>query len=215
MVDSVFKIAAICVLSACLFGVEASDGTGPREPINSIAGRLLQPKRDERASALLELHQQQAAARKAIVLALEEGLKQHVTDTGFMSPLHCAIEAASACRVFEAEALLVSVVGYELDRSSFPVGGLPVTSSFYPAADALVELRVDSRKVVNAICARPGTDKEIQLLTWVLANRTGSLNEAKRTLHDNAKHDNIDRALAYLESSEDITDLLSFPDDYE
>jgi hypothetical protein len=143
--------------------------------------RLLSDERKERSRALEGLHAEYSDVSAALLQTLGEARAQFRTDRRYHSPLHCAIQAVGAWQVIRADASLLSMVGYELDAASFPTGILVGASDFYPAAAALVRLRVDVAKVEEAL--RVAEDpKTLRLLTWVLLEREGDVEKAKMTL---------------------------------
>jgi len=92
-----------------------------------------------------------------------------------------------------------------LDPSSLPDGLNVLGDYFYPAASALVRLRVDSSKVVKSILAT-SDERKLQLLTWVLHSRVGSIEETRRILEAGEKNANLDKVLEMLK--QDSTNLL-------
>jgi len=120
--------------------------------------------------------------------------------------------AADAWRVFEAENSLLSVVDYELDRKTLPVGITVGGDFFYPAAGALVRMRIDTVKVVEAIKSSK-TPKRLRILTWMLVQRTERIEEAKGLLQDAAKasseaaKQNLKQALEFLQRPNDLLAL--------
>ncbi len=133
----------------------------------------------------------------------------HWDDRRYKSPVHCAILAIDALRVFEAEDSLLMIIEYELDPASLPVGLVVYGDYFYPAASALTRLRIDARNVLDAMIAMPNEDeRRLRLLTWVLAARTGSVDATKRSLEGPDRHENLRRAIQFLESAEHASDLL-------
>lgn len=142
--------------------------------------RCMHPAENRQAARLLIDAYHEVAAMLHMRLAEEMG---NVGDRRYYSPIHSAIIAVSQWRVVEAEDSLFEIVDYEIEKTTIPVGASWTSSSLYPAAAALVNLRVDSRKVIRSISA---ADKRKQrlLLAWVLETRVGSRAAAVKTLED-------------------------------
>jgi hypothetical protein len=123
-----------------------------------------------------------------------------------MSPLHVAILAVGSYSVFEAESALLSIVDYEIDIRSLPVGLNVSGDFFFPAAGALVQLRVDTKKIVDAMLVTAKTDRQLQLMAWVLFQRAGSADEAKRILRARGgdRIEEFRKALAFLDRAPDL-----------
>jgi len=155
---------------------------------------------------------QYVRTRFAIQAALGQSVDDHQGDRRYASPLHSTILAADAWRVFEAENSLLSVVDYELDRKTLPVGITVGGDFFYPAAGALVRMRIDTVKVVEAIKSSK-TPKRLRILTWMLVQRTERIEEAKGLLQDAAKasseaaKQNLKQALEFLQRPNDLLAL--------
>jgi hypothetical protein len=193
---------------ACVHTVQAEDDQ--LQDVDAHVRRLLSSERAEREGALEELTRQSHATRNELAArVLKEAARMHWEDRRYKSPVHCAILAIDALRVFEAEDSLLMIIEYELDPASLPVGLVVYGDYFYPAASALTRLRIDARKVLDAMIAMPNEDeRRLRLLTWVLAARTGSLDATKKSLEGPSRHENIRRASQFLESAENASDLL-------
>lgn len=160
----------------------------------------------EREEALERLTGQYEATCGQIKAVLMEAASKHKGDDAYSSPLHCAIQAAAAWRVVNTDTLLLSIIDYELDGTSLPAGIDVSGDYFFPAASALVRLRVDTRKVLKAIevCKN---DRELHLLTWVLLQRVGDADETKLVLENamtkRTKSQNFTKAIAILDRDQD------------
>jgi hypothetical protein len=102
-----------------------------------------------------------------------------------------------------------------LDIASLPDGMDVPGCYFYPAASALVHLRVRTAKVEWAIEAA-GDPKRLRILTWVLLQREEDVERAKMTLakarnqsHGADERQRIGKALELLDNPE----LLDDPDE--
>jgi hypothetical protein len=176
---------------------------GSSQEASTAARQLLSEERAERERALEKLRHQHVAARRELTIVLEEAGRNHRDDQRYMSPLHGAIQAVEAWRIFETEDMLFSIITYQLDTASLPVGQDIAGDYFYPAARALVRLRVDTRKVTDAI-AGATNERQIQLLTWVLHERMQSADEARRILERRASNPNIANAIKMLDLAPDL-----------
>lgn len=145
--------------------------------------RLLSEQPVERSQALEGLTAKYREVCAALLKTLEEAKAQFRTDRRYHSPLHAAILAVDAWRVFDAEDILLSMVDYELDPSSLPLGMNVFGDYFYPAARVLVHLRVDNAKVERAIEAAENP-KTLRILTWVLLERGKDIERVKKALAD-------------------------------
>jgi len=169
---------------------------------------LMLSTRDERIKAVTALAAKYAAIEREVLGHLQGEVRKGTTNREYYSPLHCAILTVSVWRVVEAESMLISIVDYHLDVSSVPLFADVLPPQLYPAALALVELRVDSRRVVEAIKTAAGPD-QVRILTWVLFRRS-STNLAAKMLDDEAKRsigrskDNLLRAAATIDKGENL-----------
>lgn len=190
----------LVVVLGCCYMADAQEAV-------TQAKRLQAGEESQREHAIEELVRHQVSVREQLRLTLTESIQNHQDDARYMSPLHCAIVAVETWRVFEAEGELFSVIGYRLDTKSIPLGTDISGDYFYPAAKALVALRVDTKKVIDAI-VRARSQYQVHLLTWVLVNRTGSVDEARRTLTPLASAGNIAEALKLLEHEVELPSAL-------
>lgn len=198
---SVFLVLSIAFI--CAFALPQPG----RKPENTNSGgSLLSERQKDRERALEELTRQCSDGRRELAIVLNKAAREHRDNDRYMSPLHVAILAVESCHVFKAENALLSIVDYELDGRSLP-DGLDVSGDyFFPAAGALVHLRVDSKQVVDAMVVTAKTDRQLQLLTWVLFRRAGSADEARRILHASGsdRNKNLRKALAVLGRAPDL-----------
>ena len=183
-------------------------GPGTRPALSVEQSERERTEQMDRERALKELGNQYREVCKTLMGSLEQAAKEHRGDRRYMSPLHFAIAAVEGWRVLEAEDRLLSIIDYELDVSSLPVGDLVGSDFLFPAVGALVKLRVDARKVTNAI-AQADNDRQVQLLTWVLYQRAGSVEEAKRILESEKGDPHVATAIRMLDRGPDL--LLRLP----
>ena len=175
----VFVLMAILLTTGRVFG-----GNGEEGNISMLDTRqLLSVQPLERSRALEGLTAKYRQASAALLKTLEEARSQFRADRRYHSPLHSAILAVDAWQVIDADMLLLSMVDYELDPSSLPLGMDVPGDSFYPAAKALVHLRVDMAKVERALGATEDA-KTLKILTWVLLERGKDVGKAKMALAD-------------------------------
>lgn len=172
--------------------------------------RLLSEQREERSRALKGLSAEYSEVSAALLQTLREARGRFRTDRRYHSPLHCAILAVDAWQVIDADGLLLSIVDYQLDMASLPDGMVVFGDYFYPAASALVHLRVDVAKVERALEAAEDA-KRLRILTWVLLEREGDVEKAKRDLadarsksHGADERQRISKALELLEAPSEL-----------
>lgn len=142
------------------------------------ANGLLSVDSVKRTQSLNELMATSRDIHKILLQILIDAKKQHREDARFNSPLHVAILAVSSWKVIDAEPYLLSWVDYELDPCSFPVGMDVPGSHLFPAAQALVDLNVNSKKIAQAIAVAKNA-RTIHLLTWVLHEQIKNIEHAK------------------------------------
>ncbi len=180
----VVRMLQVVGVIVALIAAGRAFGAGGEEGKTGILDtrRLLSEEREERSRALEGLAAEYREVSAALLKTLEEAKAQFRNDRGQDSPLHCAILAVAAWQVIGADDLLLSMVDYELDVAS--VYGMDVSGGyFFPAASALVHLRVDVAKVTRAIAAAKDP-KTLRLLAWVLLKREGDVEKAQRSLAD-------------------------------
>jgi hypothetical protein len=108
--------------------------------------------------------------RAEILKALADAAGKDTNDRAYNSKLHSSIVAAQALGAVDSEDILLSVIDYELDMRSIPIGILPSETTMFPAAHALVTLRADPTRLLRRIEVASNL-RQLQLLTWVLAQR--------------------------------------------
>jgi hypothetical protein len=202
-------VVALCV---CFSVSEVYGQKGDNPMIESYAQRLLAGEQYEREQALQSLNVRQFDARQNIANVLEEASRTSRSNTRYMSPLHCAIQAVGLWLVYEAEDGLFSIIDYELERQSVPDGISVGEGFFYPAANALVSLRIEPRKVVDAIIVRAESDRQVKVLTWLLTQRTGTIESSitfiEGTIEAQGTNPNLVKSVEFLKSVEHRGDLL-------
>lgn len=188
------------LVTGLLFGADGGTATS----------RLLSVQQPERRQALDELSSHDRTRAAELVKVLAEAASTSRADNHYLSPLHAAILAVDVCRVNNADALLLSLVDYEIDPRSVPLGMTVSGNFFYPAAGALVRLRVDVEKVVQAIESTEN-EKSCRLLAWVLFKRVGDVERAKKILFDASRksygvteRQNLRRASSWLDNSGEL-----------
>lgn len=172
--------------------------------------QLLSVQPMERSQALEGLTAKYREVCAALIKTLEEAKAEFRTDRRYHSPLHSAILAVEAWQVIDADVLLLSMVDYELDPSSLPLGMDVPGDYFYPAAKALVHLRVDVAKVEQALAAAENP-KTLRILTWVLLERGKDIEKAKMALaeasgksHGATEKRNISKAMELLNNPSEL-----------
>jgi hypothetical protein len=194
-----------------VFGGNAEDGN-----IGMLdTKQLLSVQSMERSQALEGLIAKYREVSASLLKTLEKAKAEFKTDRRFRSPLHSAILAIDAWQVIGADVLLLSMVDYELDPSSLPVGMDMPGDFFYPAAKALVHLRVDMAKVERVLAATEDP-KTLRILTWILLERGKDIEKAKMVLvdasrksHGAAEKRNINKALELLSNSSELLPIPS------
>ncbi|MGI6494737.1 MAG: hypothetical protein ACOX5G_01375 [Kiritimatiellia bacterium] len=177
--------------------------------------QLLSAQTMERSQALDRLTAKYREVSASLLKTLEEAKTEFRTDRRYHSPLHSAILAVDAWQVIDADALLLSMVDYELDPSSLPLGMDVPGDYFYPAAKTLVRLRVDMAKVERALGATEDP-KALRILTWVLLERGEDVEKAKMALadasgksHGATEKRNISEALELLNNPSELLPMPS------
>lgn len=204
-------VAALSVMWMTLGGMEVALGeTSATGSAKEGTSKLLSIEVQTRNETVTQLKRQYLSMSENLEFVLAEAIKKHKGDDRYMSPLHSAILTVETWRVFETEEALLSIVDYELDVGSLPLGINVSGDFFYPAACALVKLRVDPKKVVNAI-AQTQDDRKRQLLTWVLRSRVYSVDEARSLLKTESANEGIQRAMEHLNQAVHVSDLLPRP----
>ena len=192
-----------CFVCAKSYGKEATDAQASSGGVRELAS----PKYMDRQRSLQKLSAHYGATSTELKIALKTAATQYKDDDGCYSPLHCTILAVGSWRVFEADTLLLSIVDYELDARSLPPGISVDADFFYPAASALVRVRVDTTKVLGAMEACRNM-QDLRLLTWVLLRRAGGPDEAKLILQNAVARQptrrNLTRAIELLDRPRDL-----------
>ena len=172
--------------------------------------QLLSGQQTERTPVLEGLITEYDEVSRALLGILGEANAKFRTDRRYHSPLHCAILAVDTWHVLAADTLLLSMIDYELDLASLPDGIDVPGDYFYPAASALVRLRVDTAKVEKSLAAAENP-KTLRILTWVLLEREKDVERAKTALanassksHDATEKQNINKAIELLENPSDL-----------
>lgn len=210
-------LLVICVGVALLTAGQAFTKDGEKEDGGELDARqLLSAERTERDRVVEGLTTRYHEVSSALLKILEEANTKFRTDRRYHSPLHSAILAVDTWRVIEADALLLSMVDYELDVLSLPDGILVLGDYFYPAASALVHLRADAAKVEEALVATENL-KTLRILTWVLLQREGDdIEKVKTTLTDTSnksrsatEKQTVKKAIELLNKSSDLLPIPS------
>lgn len=163
-----------------------------------------------RMAALKELTQNYVSVTDKILKDLKKAKNSYSDDNTYMSPLHSAILAVQVWKVVTAEDVLLDMVDYGVDPWSVPDGMCLSGSAFYPAADALVGLRVDCSKVIRSISATSSKKRQF-VLAWLLVERAGDcvtaqtkLSSAVKKFHGVSERKNIQATIKILESSSNL-----------
>lgn len=204
------KIILIFFTATCLAlggKISAFGEEGVATKADEVSSQLLSIEKAVRNETVIKLKERYLSMGENLESVLQEAIKKHKGDTRYMSPLYSAILTVETWRVFETEDTLLSIVDYELDVGSLPLGMSVTGEFFYPAARTLVKLRVDPKKIVNAIVQTQDNRKR-QLLTWVLRSRTESTDDASRLLKGEVSNENIQKALQLLDEAKNVADLL-------
>lgn len=172
----------------------------------------------EREELLISLLTEYNKIKHILWNNLTEAKNKNLTDRGYYSPLHTAILAVSAWKVYEAERILFSIIDYNLDDKTLPLGASFVEGYCYPAARALIEIRVPSGRVIDAV-KNAKNETQIKILTWVLVTCSDDdfekaelqLKLAKEKPISDSMKANIDTSLKWLKGAENRSLLLPFP----
>jgi hypothetical protein len=208
LVTTFRMIVFLAVLPATnrLFGANSETGSaGMLDP-----NQLLSEQAMERSRALDELAAKHHEISTALMKTLEEAKARFRMDRRYRSPLHSAILAVDAWQVTAADGLLLSILDYDLDLDSLPVGINVPGDFFYPAAGALVRLRVDVEKVERSL-ATAENPKTRRLLAWIFLERTRDIGKARTALADARdknrwadEKQNLGKALELLDNPSDL-----------
>ena len=175
----------VAVLMAMLLATRRVFGANAEEEnIGMIdTKQLLSVQPTERSQALEGLTAKYRKVCTELLKTLEEAKAEFRADRRYHSPLHSAILAVHSWQVTGAEDTLLTMVDYELDMASLPVGMDVFGDYFFPAARTLVHLRVDMAKVERALGAAEDP-KTLRILTWVLLERGKDVERTKMALAD-------------------------------
>ena len=202
----VVVLMAILLTTGRAFGANAEE-----ENIGMIdTKQLLSVQPMERSQALEGLTAKYRKVCTELLKTLEEAKAEFRADRRYHSPLHSAILAVDAWQVTGAEDTLLTMVDYELDGSSLPLGINVSGDYFFPAARTLVHLRVDMAKVERALGAAEDP-KTLRILTWVLLERGKDVERTKMALadassksHGATEKRNINNALELLNNPSEL-----------
>jgi len=202
----VVALMVILLITGRVFGGSAEE----RNIVVLDARQLLSVQPMERSQAVDGLTAKYREISAALLKTLEEAKAQFRKDHRYHSPLHSAILAVDAWQVIDADMLLFSMVDYELDPSSLPLGMDVPGDYFYPAAKTLVHLRVDMEKVERTLGATENP-RTRRILTWVLLERGEDIEKTKMALadargksHGATEKRNINKALELLDNSSEL-----------
>ena len=178
--------------------------------------------REERRDYVENLMVQYDQTERILLQNLHNACTQNKNNNTYYSPLHAVILAVSAWRIVRADDALIEVIDYTLDPASLPVGISVSGDFFYPAIRPLVRLRVDIRKVIEAI-AQADNEKRETLLSWVLTERLGSdLDKAAEHLkaeiekrEEQKEKKNLSQAIERIGQAKHSSDLIPFPSSKE
>ena len=202
----VVALMVILLITGRVFGGSAEE----RNIVVLDARQLLSVQPMERSQAFDGLTAKYREISAALLKTLEEAKAQFRKDHRYHSPLHSVILAVDAWQVIDADMLLLSMVDYELDPSSLPLGMDVPGDYFYPAAKTLVHLRVDMEKVERTLGATENP-RTLRILTWVLLERGKDIEKTKMALidacgksHGATEKRNINKALELLDNSSEL-----------
>lgn len=170
------------VVLCCCVGAHAAE-----EPLATIVSQISSDQPDDRNAALSALANNYDSVRGLVLESLRKESAVDPRDCSFRSKLHCSILAVDCWRLREAEPQLLDLADYEISVWSIPVGTNIVGEDMFPAAVALVRLRVDAHAVLMAIL-RSERPRQVRALAWVLSSRCNSAEEAKLLVERAAKH---------------------------
>jgi hypothetical protein len=170
-----YSASAILLLLIC--SCVPATGAKPAPTPPADVKQLSSPDKETRKQSLENLKTQYYTTSHELLEVLQNAIGGHKDLDVYCSPLHCAIQAVDTWHVHRADDRLLSIVDYRLDVRSLPVGMDVSGDYFYPAASALVRLRVDAKKVADQIKVSQNR-LQLHLLTWLLFQRTGTVNDA-------------------------------------
>jgi len=203
---------AAIIVAVCVLGLNAGSEIDVLQRRKEI-GQLLSPNEDQRGDALEALTGQYTVSRMEIQTLLADAVQNHRNEQTYRSPLHCAIQSVGVWRVYEAEDMLLTLIDYELDTTQLSMGPEMVEGGSFPAAVALVRVKVDITKILDAIKLAKSM-REVQVLTWILSRCLGTTGNAKAFLESEAaavavdQPNNIQEAIKILAATLESGDLL-------
>jgi len=188
-------------------------GGGPRAANVGLGLRDLQDtSKVLRQGELKHLIDEYETVSSNVIAALDLARIHHKDDVSYLSPLHIAISAISAWRILAAENSLFELIDYQLNTRTLPVGMCMDEAYAFPAAGALVDLRVDCNKVIRVISATSSKKRQL-VLAWILQKRMGSREVARAMLlsvgekfYGETEVANIHAVMRLLESSVNFLD---------
>ncbi len=166
----------------------------------------------ERNEIFQELGMEYNNMQRKITRELRKAAREHGDNKSYMSPLHALILTTEVWRVYEARNTLFSIIDYRLDTASVPLGIVITGDFYYPAARALVQLRVEPRDVINAIVTQAANEDQLKLMTWVLYERVGNVGEVRKMLEPSIANENIKKAIEILDAASEDDESPSLSD---
>lgn len=142
------------------------------EPLGAIYARLSSAARYTRSSAKDLLVNERARLARKVGGRLKELSRR--PDSSFESELHLLLEVAGEWRIEEVVPELTTLVGFELDRSTFPAGDKHPAYAYFPAAHALSRIAGPyvCKSIVRKLLQENGPKIE-QICLWVLFRAYG------------------------------------------
>jgi hypothetical protein len=199
-----------CAAAALLLAAHLGAGEPPatrdgEEPVR----RLLAENRRDREQALEACGREYGRRRHALMEVLATAATNHRKDRSWLSPLHCAILGVRSLHVLRADGELFDLIDYSIDVQTIPMGQYLLGKDLFPAVAALIELRVDRRRVLTAL-GRTTQPRRLRLLLFVLNQRAGSAEWTRSLLREAAEAGQISeqRLAEAMELLENPSDLL-------
>ena len=100
----------------------------------------------------------------------QNAVSSHRQNRAYYSPLHTSIMAVGVWRIRPAIDELMQVIDYCIDAKTMPVGDMVLGDYFFPVIDALLNLEVESERLVEFI-AKEKEQRRASLATYVLCRR--------------------------------------------
>lgn len=196
------RILGLLAVASVLSFVQSSIAQQEAE-MADLPERMLSATKNSRHNAADQL----SDYRTTIVDALVENLKtlSAQPERGFGSAFHLTIVATGQWRVAEAAPILVQVVDFQLDPSTFPVGARRPISAYYPAANALAQ--IGGLEVVEVVFERlqqEAGEEVVRACAWVLKETLGAelaieAINLKQKDGGNVHAQNLDQARKYIQ----------------